>query len=177
MCGAMKQPVNTSTSRELGRLFKGSSSSGPSSSRKRPLTFDPSAECVALPQQSKKKRAIRNRTCRMSVFLINDVKRGVPRGNYRKDLRKKGKEAIVEVRRNMSPQQVKRVISKNFCIPDFEILSATQDGKLRRADFQCLSGDNAVDVCNGGKASLYITEVRPKYFKKNCNILLFQDGI
>ena len=74
--------MNTST--ELGSLFKRSSSFGLSSS----LTVDLSAECVRKREQSRNEAA---------VFLINDVKRGVPRGNYGKDYRRKGKEAIVNV--------------------------------------------------------------------------------
>ena len=60
-----KRSLISEATRKLGRLLKGSSGSGPSSSRKRSLTFDPSAECVALPQLSKKKKVTRNRTCRM----------------------------------------------------------------------------------------------------------------
>ena len=82
----------------LGSLFPSSQSSP----QKRSLAFDPTAECVVTSQQKKKKKGIknsRNRICKVSCFLVSNLERGVPRGNYRIDLKKNGKEAMIEIKR------------------------------------------------------------------------------
>ena len=97
----VKKPTEVEA-RELAGLFR---SSAPT--RKRPLqAFDPSAECVALPQKIKKKAA-RPKPAKVHVFLLPNHVRKIPRGSGRKDLISNGRCKEMSFSRQMTALEVK----------------------------------------------------------------------
>ena len=87
-----------------------------SSAPKRPRlssSFDPMKQCVALPKQQKKK-AIRCKPSKLTVIIVEDYTKDVPRGNYRKELQKSGRVSKLEFTRNMSAHEVQSAIIRGF---------------------------------------------------------------
>ena len=87
-----------------------------SSASKRPRltsSFDPTQNCVALPQHQKKK-ASRCKPSKLTVIIVEDYTKGVPRASYRKELQKSGRILKLEFNRSMSARQVQGVILRGF---------------------------------------------------------------
>lgn len=156
---SLKEP-SKADAKALSKLFP---SSRKSEKRSSSLVFDPTSECVVAPQQRKKKRSLSlsrsNKPFKISCFLIRSLARGVPRGNYRADLRRCGNEAQVQMMRNMTKERVKVTILQAFNhISNYSFLMCSQDGKLHIAENQCPNGENILQAVGGGKSSLYILE-------------------
>ena len=125
------------------------------------------------PPTKKEKKALklsRNRLCKVSCFLIKNLERGVPRGNYRLDLKRNGNEVILEIKRAMSILQVRNALLQSFKISDFKILSCA-DGKFVESDTQAPDGNYIMETIGGGKSSMYILEIN-----KVNNSVLFKAG-
>ena len=106
LCKTLSTPSNFER-RELSSLFP---SSRPTCSYKRP--FDPSAECVALPQQKKKKAAgIGLRAISREVVVFRNV---VPIKKFRSELNNERRIQNLKFKRSMTPSQVKSVIIDGF---------------------------------------------------------------
>ena len=80
---------------------------------------------------------------------MGDIKKGVPRGKCRRELKKNGFEACVELKRNMSAQEVKNVILRAFDteakVTDYQVLSSSQDAKLCVAEHQHPNGEDIIE--------------------------------
>ena len=109
LCKTLSTPSN-SERRELSSLFP---SSRPTCSYKRP--FDPSAECVALPQQKKKKAAgIGLRAISREVVVMKEFRNVVPIKKFRSELKNERRIQNLKFKRSMTPSQVKSVIIDGF---------------------------------------------------------------
>lgn len=49
------------------------------------------------------------------MISVTNLHRGVPKGNYREDIKKSGNMANVDLKRNMTAEEVKMKISDAFC--------------------------------------------------------------
>ena len=135
----------------LSSLFPSSSTQ----KRKAPSdTFDPTLECIANSAHKKKKKAVRNRSTKITVLIV-DRDRAVPKGASRRKLRDDGYEEVIEVKRNMSSKDIQKVIVKAFGNINYTIL-AVQDGKFIVGDKQRPTGDELVETLTKRKAPLYI---------------------
>ena len=91
--------------RALSSLFP--SCSQPGKRKTAAPTFDPSAECVALSAQKKKKAALGlGRPVKVKVVLLERSSVCVPRAKARKSLDERGRIQALQFRRNNTPQQV-----------------------------------------------------------------------
>ena len=88
-------------------------------------------------------------------MLLVDSDKSVPKGKYRKQLKKDGHEAVIEVKRNFSSQEIKNLILRAFKISDYNILNCT-DGKFIIAKNHLPAGDDLIDGITRGKFPLYI---------------------
>ena len=131
----------------LARMFP-SSRSAP---KKR--SFDPTADCLALPAQ-KKKKAFRAKPSNVTVVMMPEFRHDVPKGKRRADLKKANRIQVVQLSRSMSPQQVKNAIVKAFKRERWTVLECSQQGILSRSCSQSLDGKSAVSR----KGSLYLCE-------------------
>lgn len=147
----MKQPSKVNA-RLLSNLFPSTAGT-----RKRSNSFDPTEECVAASQQKKKKKAIRLRTCKVKVMLV-DASKGVPKGKTRRELREKELEKTMDLKRNMSFQEVKNVILRAFGICGFIVLSSTAESKLNVATNQQPTGDEVIECVTKRRLPMYISE-------------------
>ena len=62
--------------------------------------FDPT---IATASQKKKKKAIRSRSTKVTILLL-DPSKGIPKKNYHRQLRENG---IIEVKQNISSVEIK----------------------------------------------------------------------
>ena len=81
ICNRVGKPSNAHTE-ALRDLFPSSSSS-----KRIQLSnaFDPTQPCVALENQ-KKKKASRCKPSKVTVIVVEDLRKGLPKGKYRKEL-------------------------------------------------------------------------------------------
>ena len=147
----MKQPSKTDV-QKLRELFPSTTGL-----RKRSSAFDPTEECVAKFQQQKKKKAIRFRTCKVKVMLVN-AGEGVPKGKVRRELQEKKLEQTVDLKRNMSFQEVKNCIIRAFSISNFTVLNATKEGVFNIAANQQPTGDEVIESITKKRLTMYICE-------------------
>ena len=133
----------------LRRLFPSSSSSTSlqASGIKRPPIFDPTQECVATLAQQKKIKAIR---CKVTV---------IPKGKGRKALKEDGYEQTIEVKRNMSGDQIKAKILNEFFISRYLMLTTTQAGTLVVAKDRLPDGKQVIET-TVRKFPMYICEAK-----------------
>lgn len=109
-------------------------------------------------QQKKKKSAIRFKPSKITVLAV-DASAGVPKGKYRKQLKKNGCEKVVELKRNNSSQEVKNTIIRAFGFASYSILNCTPDGKFVIAKNSLPSGDEVIECITKKKFPLYIQKV------------------
>ena len=152
ICNKIKQP-SKADAQVLRNLFP---ASGPS--RKRSYTFDPTSQCVAADQQRKKKKAIRNRVSKVTILQVNNVARGIPKGKYRRELKKDGQEVVVKLKRNMSAREVKNSLIRGTKLSNYQILAPSQVGKLVYAENQDPTGDEVIENITKRKFPMYISE-------------------
>lgn len=86
-------------------------------------SFDPTADCVVLPQQKKKKSAIKShqKTSTITVVLLQEYCCIVPKGKRRQSLAMRGRVKPVKLQRKMKPAEVKDAILNAF--KDLQLLS------------------------------------------------------
>lgn len=152
ICSKLKKP-SKADAQVLKNLFPSSSSTV----KRAGATFDPSDECVASVQQEKKKKAIRFKSSKITVLAV-DAAKGIPKGKYRKELKKNGSEKTIEIKRYFSPQNIRSTIIKAFGFSDYKILNCTSDGKLIYAADHLPSGDDVIEGMTKRKFPLYIEE-------------------
>lgn len=165
MCTRVKK-LNQVDAASLRQLFPASSSTP----RKRPSTFDPTRECVALAQK-KKKKAARVKPSKLTIIALReqDVKRGVPRGKYRQSLATEDRVQKLEFHRNMTPLEVQNILIRGFQsikLGQYRVLTVDSTGLLVDNDNQSPGGDalisdaqkrKCVYICDGTKKQ----EARP----------------
>lgn len=138
----------------LGSLFP--------AARKRPeaYCFDPTAECIVLPQQKRKKSAIKshNKPSTVTVVLMKEYTCIVPKGKRRQVLASRGRVKQVKLQQKMKPVEVKDAILrvfKDLHISSFVDLNTVDSGHtLVRAEEQEIDGEYAVNR----RGSLYLCE-------------------
>ena len=140
----MKKP----SAHALSSLFPSSSTTA----QKRPSHFDPTAECVATASQKKKKKAIRSRSTKVTILLV-DPSKGIPKKNYHRQLKENGFEEIIEVKQNMSSVEIKNAITSAFGEINYKIL-CPRDGKFVVGANQNPTGNELVEIMTKRKSSL-----------------------
>ena len=120
------------------------------SSRKRRLEpFDPSAECVVLSQQKKKKAAIKGKlkTHSVTVVMMKAFERSVPKGKKRQKLFSEGRIQTLKLTRCMNACEVNRAIIRAFSsleVSSFVVLACdvnVSGHNLSRASDQNVDGE------------------------------------
>ena len=118
------------------------------SSRKRRMDpFDPSAECVVISQQRKKKAAIKGKPKihSVTVILMPAFQSSVPKGKKRQTLLSEGRIQTLRLTRCMSALEVKNAIIRAFSsksISSFVVLACDVSGhNLSRASEQSIDGE------------------------------------
>ena len=147
---------------QLGRLFPATVEA--STSKKSHLyTFDPTSESINLHQKVKKKAGIkRMRPYKLWVVVGSEVFDRVPKAAARRRMKNDGRVKHLEFRRNMSRQEVKDVLLRNF--PKLHLLKplfmkAQCDNSMfvyevEGGDFP--DGDTLASIAS--KESLYVVE-------------------
>ena len=140
--------------RALKTLFP-SSSSAP---RKRnSLAFDPLDECV-FSQEQKKRNGARMKTVQVCVFVVEDYTKGVPRGTARKKLIDNQHLVKVELRRNMTPSQIRATILKEVShlgISNAFTMLECNGHRLVVAADQQPTGDNVIEIALKRKGAIF----------------------
>ncbi len=114
LSGKLGKPSEAEKKR-LAKLFPSSSGSKLKLPAKRSAAFDPTAECVAAPQQKKKKAAVQViRPVSRDVILMKQIPTSVPKLNQRKDLKRELRQQTLLFTRRMSSLQVNNVIVRGF---------------------------------------------------------------
>ncbi len=157
MCSSISKPVRAHA-KVLQQLF-------PSSSAKRPKlsgVFNPTQPCVAA-EQHRKKKASRCKPSIITIVLIEDKRRVVPKGKYRSALNDNGRIKRVEFTRGMSSEDVKKSVKAAFpglSLPIFLECEVTQC--LVMTDNQELDGSELIASAHKRKGSVYIVEGQSK---------------
>lgn len=141
--------------RQLANLFP-TSRAGCSSKR----AFDPTAECVALPRQKKKKAAnATGRATNREVVLMKEFRKVIPIKKFRSDLRSECRIQTLQFKRSMSPLQVNNVIQRGFHqilgASSFQFLEVTSNS-LTVAPNQAYDGAAVIDR----RGALYLCETK-----------------
>ena len=137
-----------------------------SSAPKRPRlssTFTPTQPCVVAAEQQKKKAVNRLKPSKLTVIIICDCSKGVPRGKYRKELQKCGHISKLEFTRTMSARQVMGVIVRGFQhlqVDRFTFFrcSETKSTVLLPDDNQNPDGSTLIDASQSRKGVIYVTD-------------------
>ena len=135
----------------LANLFPSSSTV-----KRSPSAFDPSTECVALPQQKKKKKS-QPKPATIEVFLLPSNQVAVPTGSLRKSFRSNGRCMKISLHRGMGAQEVRNSIIRAFHkiagSSNYVILEC-EGNKLKPSNSQDLTGASAIDR----RGALYLHE-------------------
>jgi hypothetical protein len=148
LCERLKD--STPSSRAIASLF-------PACGAKR--KFDPLQGCVVGERQRQKKAAnpaVRGRSKSITVVVLKDISRFIPKGMQREELRNAGRVKSLPFHRVMSKEEVKRVILEGFQIQDFRYLKGNRDNTLKVHEAQALDGNEAIQLAGFG--SLYVQE-------------------
>ena len=139
------------------------SSSACSSKRPRMTSsFDPTQQCVVATQHQKKKSS-RCKPSKVTIIVVSDHKKGVPKGNSRKELQKSGRISKLEFNRKMSALQVKGVVIRGFQhinLTNFLFLKCCQTNSthLLPDSNQNPDGLTLIESSRSGKSVVYITD-------------------
>ena len=143
----------------------------PSSSSKRIRlsdAFDPTQSCVALDKQ-KKKKGTRYKPSKVSVIVVKDLSKGVPKRNYRKELAQSEQIVTLELHRYMSSIQIRNSILqafKHLPLHSFQYLVYKDKTSLVLNADQSQDGNKIINSIQAAKGPLYLlkceesTEVR-----------------
>ena len=105
--------------------------------------------------EQKRKKGARIKAVQVSVFVVKSDTKCVPRGAWRRKLIERNHLVRVELRRNMSPSQVRATISRDVAHPD--ISSECVGHRLVVASDQQPTGDGVIeDALKLKGAVLYI---------------------
>ncbi len=155
ICSKVGNPTKSSSA-ILSKLFGGSKSL----SRKKRLSFDPTAECVVASQQLKKKATnTMMKPKRVTVVLLKGMPPTVPKGYTRSKLTKANRIAKISLKRCMASSEVRKVISDTFSgfnTESAQYLRCKQNNMVEVCDDQELNGDEAIDLA--GQGSLYLIQ-------------------
>ena len=99
-------------------------------------------------QEQKRKKGARVKAVQLSVFVVKEDTKCVPRGAWRRKLIERKHLIHIQLRRNMSPSQVRATISKDAAHPDasteFTLLECVGH-RLVVASNQQPTGDGIID--------------------------------
>ena len=157
ICIRVGKPSNAH-SEALRELFPSSSSS----SKRIRLSdaFDPTQPCVALEYQ-KKKKAVCCRPSKVTVIVVEDLRKGLPKRKYRKEFAQLQRVVSLEFYRYMSSTQIKNAIIRGFeHLPLRYFKYLVCDGKVSlvvNAD-QDQDGNKIINSLQPGKGTLYLLE-------------------
>ena len=154
ICNRVGKPSNAHTE-ALRDLFPSSSSS-----KRIRLSdaFDPTQPCVALEHQ-KKKKAVRCRPSKVAVIVVEDLKKGLPKGKYRKELTQSQRVVSLEFYRYMSSTQIKNAIIRSFKhlpLHCFKYLVCDSNVSLVVNADQDQDGNKIINSLQHGKGTLYL---------------------
>lgn len=124
--------------------------------------FDPTQPCVALDQQ-KKKKGVRCKPSKVSVIVVEDIRRGIPKGKYRKELAESGRIVGLEIYRYMSSLQIKNAILRAFShlpLHTFQYLVCCDKTTLILNADQNQDGNTIINTIQAVKGSLYILKCK-----------------
>ena len=141
LCGKLKNREKKCTS-AMRKLFPASSVGV---KRKTPI-FDPTSECVFAVQQ-KRKKAARLKPTNITLTLIDNVSKGVPRGKYKTELKDKDMCIKVPLFRTLSGQQVRTAFLKELLpknVLDYKLLQCVGQQLVESLD-QVPSGGDIID--------------------------------
>ena len=130
----------------------------PSSSKKSDKGFDPTGTSVVLPQQKKKKAAIKpkQRPVNATVVMLKKFSTCVPKGKLRQQLAAEGRILNMKFHREMTADEVKRKILGSFQVSKYTLLECDNTGhNLVRCSDQDIDGVSVVQR----RACLYLCEV------------------
>lgn len=166
ICRRVGKP-NEADRKLLNKLYPACSSKSHSSfPRKR--KFDPVDESIAEMNKAKKKAAIpkRGKLRTITAVLLDRSTSTVPKGTVRKRLAADGRIKKIQIRRNMSPSVIRRVIVHAFSgitgASKAKFMKSGRDNTLSVVRDQVLNGDDVSELVGGG--SLYLSEVRSQYY-------------
>lgn len=144
---SLKKPTGA-CAKALTQLF-------PSTKHQKLKSFDPTQECVALPQQQKKKASRVSKSISVQVVVLpNQASLIVPKGRKRKLLSSGDRVKTIELKRSDSPHVVRSTILHAFQdLSDFEYLTIN-GGTLAVSSEQSPNGEVV-----GRRGSLYIREI------------------
>ena len=120
MCEKVKKPPKDHKN-ILRKLFPSSSSpstSNSESSKSSIPVFDPSNDCIFVKEQKAKKKATKSKSAprlkltNVTLMVVQDVQKGVPRGVYKESLIKKGMAMRIKLHREMSESEVQAKMRK-----------------------------------------------------------------
>ena len=113
--------------------------------------------------EKKKKKAVRCKPTQISIVVIKDKERGVPRGNYKQQLIEKQRVVKTEIYRAMNSDQVKSTILKaitHLNVAEFIVLECVNGQKLVEAENDSPDGNAVVESISRRKGgTFYILEV------------------
>ena len=126
--------------------------------------FDPLDESIAEMKKAKKKAAIPKgggKVRTITAVLLNHPTSTVPKGTARKRLMADGRIKKMQIRRNMSPSVIQRVIGHAFSAiagaSKARFMKSGRDNTLTIISKQVLNGDDVAELAGGG--SLYLAQV------------------
>ena len=111
----------------LRKLFPSSNSAASSQCKPSSKPFNPSDDCVFVNEQRRKKKAARKllkNTC-VTLMVIKDIQKGVPRSSYKASLIDDGISMTILLNHEMSSDQVGEIITKALMfknIPYYTVL-------------------------------------------------------
>ena len=170
---AICQRVGKPTQEHAG-ILRGLFPSSSAPKRPRLSAFDPTRPCVALPQKQKKKAA-RSKPSKVSVILVQDCTKGVPKGNYRKQLQKLGRIAKLEFVRTMSAREVQSAIYRGFhhLSPSGVTFLKCGNGNLVPDTCQVKDGASLIETSQARKGIIYATDSTVELVSYDCKLHVY----
>ena len=113
--------------------------------------------------EKEKKKAARSKPTQITIVVMKDKERGVPRGYYRQQLLHEQRVVKTEIYRAMNSDQVKSTILKaitHLNVAEFIVLECVNGQKLVEAENGSPDGNAVVDSISKRKGgTFYILEV------------------
>ena len=106
---------------------------------------------------------MRCKPSKVSVIIVEDISKGIPKGKYWKELAHSQRIVVLEVYRFMSPLQVKKAILKAFShlpLHTFQYLVCCDKTTLVLNSNQTQDGNTIINSIQAVKGSLYILECK-----------------
>ena len=131
-------------------------------------SFDPTADCVVLGQQKKKKAAIKpkQRPISISVVMMKKYSPIVPKGKKRQQLAAQGRILNMKVTREMSSEEIQSKINRAFEVSEYTVLECDSSGhNLLKCCDQEIDGDAVAQR----RGCLYLCETFQVALYKCCD--------